>query len=68
MAPLQMPKTNQPIFPQGATSSPSPSQSPPYIVLSINRLPIIMCDSTIEDPTMGNPKKMKLYKEAIFVF
>jgi hypothetical protein len=21
-----------------------------------------MCDSTIEDPTMGNPKKMKLYE------
>jgi hypothetical protein len=21
-----------------------------------------MCDSAIEDPTMGNPKKMKLYE------
>jgi hypothetical protein len=27
-----------------------------------------MCDSTIEDPTMGNPKKMKVYEGAKKVF
>lgn len=71
MAPRQMPKKNQPIFPLFVPIKVRPVHHFLYnhhlmFFLSINSLPIIMCDPTIEDPTTRNENEIIRSSKKVF--